>query len=151
MTSGGEAQQEVEAGLDIAMQWAKLPAKHLEIALHALEPQLKREHQARMAELEAEAERARLKAAEVQAKRTQALYLTGLIAGLVISVTMLVAAVFVAEEATWLAVLLSGPSLITLTSLLRLWRAEKLLGREVSESEATKQEGETGQERPAPQ
>ncbi|MEV8086350.1 hypothetical protein [Streptomyces nigra] len=151
MTSGGEAQKEVQAGLDIAMQWAKLPAEHLEIALQALEPQLKREHQARMAELQAEAERARLKAVEVQAKRTQALYLTGLIAGLVISVTMLVAAVFVAEEATWLSVILSGPSVITLASLFVLRRAEKVLGREVSESESTKQGGEIGQERPAPQ
>ncbi|SOD83765.1 hypothetical protein [Streptomyces sp. Ag109_G2-15] len=151
MTSGGEAQREVDAGFDIAMKWAQLPPEHLQIALQALEPQLKREHQARMAQLEAEAEHARLKAAELQAKRTQAKYLTNFIAALVVTIALLVAAVLVAAEAPWLSAVLSGPSLILLAKFFVLRRDDTKLLREVSDSARAEQEKGTDQKRQAAQ
>ncbi|GAA2284933.1 hypothetical protein GCM10010149_33220 [Nonomuraea roseoviolacea subsp. roseoviolacea] len=96
------------SGLEIAAQWAQLPAEHLQVALKALDPQLKREHEYRMAQLDKQ-ER------EIAARRTHMLHMTGIVAGFAIAVGMLVAAVLLGmNNQPWLAVLLSGPSILAL-------------------------------------
>ena len=118
------------AGLEMARQWAAtLPADHLQVALQALEPELCREHEWRLkcAQLEHEraVERARLAVQEAQARRAQVLYLAGLGAGLLVSMTMLIGAVVVGSHGqVWLAAVLSGPSVIALTTLFVLRRSD---------------------------
>jgi hypothetical protein len=71
------------SGLEIAAQWAALPPEHLRVALARLEPELKRQHEARMKTLALE-EQAQMKSTaldEVQAKRDFVLRLTGLCVG----------------------------------------------------------------------
>lgn len=121
MTDTGTPRQQ-PTGLEIAMQWAELPAEHLQVALKALEPQLRREHELRMAEQKAatalDLERVRLGAKEEASKRTHTLYVVGLVVGSVIAVGMLAGAVIVGREGHgWLASLLAGPSLIALVSV----------------------------------
>ncbi|WP_180686282.1 hypothetical protein [Streptomyces gossypiisoli] len=139
------------SGLEIAMQWAELPAEHLQMALAALEPQLKRDHELRMNqeqrdhELRMEQERsmrelrleqARLAAEEATARRAHALYLTGLIAGFVLSIGMLTGAVIVGtNDQPWLAAMLSGPSLLALATLFVLRRNDSATSRSVAQAQ----------------
>lgn len=84
-------------GLEIALQWAKLPPEHLNNALKALEPQLKREHAYRMTLIDAD-ERERVN------QRAHELHRWGLIAGFVLAVGMIIGAVVLGvAEQTWLS------------------------------------------------
>lgn len=126
--AAGTPQRE-PSSLEIAMQWAELPAEHLKAALKALEPELARSHAMRMAEQKTaerlELEALRLKAAEEAARRSHTLYFTGLIAGFVLSAGMLVGSVIVGVHGqTALASVLAGPSLIALASLFVLRRTD---------------------------
>ncbi|MFI6875475.1 hypothetical protein ACIBL6_18740 [Streptomyces sp. NPDC050400] len=126
----------ISAGLDIAVKWgAALGADKLEIALRALEPQLKREHQILMKRLDMEraaADRgaqAATEAAERAARQRQEQnkhnrHMAGLAAGVVIAIAMLGAGVYVAQDAWWLAALLCGPSLLALAKIFVLRRSD---------------------------
>ncbi|KOU30192.1 hypothetical protein ADK53_28655 [Streptomyces sp. WM6373] len=138
------------SGLDYALQWAQLPSDHLQIALKALEPELKRTHEFRMQQdahrQELELERLRLESAqkqlqdqltfdETQAKRSHTLYMVGLIAGFVISAGMLTAAVIVGiNNQPWLAAMLAGPSVISIASLFVLRKNDKTLNAATEQS-----------------
>jgi hypothetical protein len=129
-----------QTGLEIAMQWADLPVEHLQVALKALEPQLRREHELRMAEQATlqhlELERVREQSKETAARRSHTLMLAGLIAGFVLSAGMLVGAVVVAREGhIGLATMLAGPSVIALASLFVLRRSDAGQTRAVSQSQ----------------
>lgn len=109
------------------MQWAELPSEHLQAALKALEPQLRREHEARMEREKVaskiELERMRLSVEEGQAARSHTLYLLGLIAGFIVTIGMLAGAVIVGiNNQPWLAALLAGPSVSILAGLFVLRR-----------------------------
>lgn len=117
------------SGLEIAMQWAQLPSEHLQSALKALEPQLRREHELQMererAANEISVERMRLEARQSDSKRSHLLYLLGLIAGFILAAGMLVGAVIVATDGqAALATLFAGPSLIALVSIFVLRRKD---------------------------
>ncbi|MFJ2807852.1 hypothetical protein [Kitasatospora sp. NPDC087271] len=138
----------VSAGLEIAARWGEaVGPEKLKIALQALEPQLKREHEARMRrmdDLRAREER-RASADDVEAKRSAALEkmkaelalresdrrrthvyrMSGMIAGVVLSLALLGAAVAVAPTQPWLASALSGPSLIALAKIFVLRRDDQ--------------------------
>ncbi|MFF1843081.1 hypothetical protein ACFVW9_15210 [Streptomyces sp. NPDC058217] len=127
--TGMPPQQPTPTGLEIAMQWADLPAEHLQIALKALEPQLRREHELRMEQQRAvqqlDLERMRLSDKEAQAKRSHALFMAGLIAGFVVAVGMLAGAVVVGVQGhVWLAAMLSGPSVLALAGLFVLRKTD---------------------------
>ncbi|MEU8709168.1 hypothetical protein [Streptomyces sp. NPDC048565] len=116
----------VSAGLQIAAMWGSAlgGADTLDIALKALEPQLRREHKERMVRLEmqrAEAERA---SAERGEQRAHQRHIAGLAVGAVIAVAMLGAGVYVAPDAWWLATLLCGPSLLALAKVFVLRRSD---------------------------
>ncbi|GAA4326383.1 hypothetical protein GCM10023086_53900 [Streptomyces venetus] len=127
----------VSAGLDIAMRWGAAlggPEK-LKIAFEALEPQLKREHQLRLKQLDmqreatARAEENAREAAErmvrlAQQKRQHALRMTGLWLGAGVSFAMLVAGVYVARDMWWLSLFLWGPSLLAMAKLYTLRRSD---------------------------
>ncbi|MFF4772538.1 hypothetical protein ACFY05_06735 [Microtetraspora fusca] len=111
--------QETPMGLEIAMQWAQLPPEHLQLALKALEPQLKREHAYRM-----EALRIQQEHAQRAVRRKYAIYLTTLVGGFVIIVGLLVGGVITGiNEEPWLAIALSSPSLVALISIFALLRS----------------------------
>lgn len=127
----------VSAGMSIAMQWGKvLDPEKLEIALKALEPQLKRDHQVVMARLEmqrAAAERAHSAevaaaervAAERREQRRHNRHMAGLVVGAVVAVAMLGAGVYVAQtDRWWLSILLCGPSLLALAKVFVLRRSD---------------------------
>ncbi|SHI06558.1 hypothetical protein SAMN05444521_3630 [Streptomyces sp. 3214.6] len=133
--------QHEHTGLEIAMQWAELPAEHLQVALKALEPQLRREHELRMAQQAAlqqlELESLRLQTREKSASRSHALLLTGLIAGFLLSAGMLVGAVIVGMEGhVGLSSMLSGPSVLALASLFVLRRSDVTQTRAVARAQA---------------
>ncbi|GGW20564.1 hypothetical protein GCM10018980_43200 [Streptomyces capoamus] len=125
----------VSAGLDIAMKWGAAlggPEK-LKIAFEALEPQLKREHQIRLRQLDMQREataraeeNARAAADRMvrleREKRQHALWMTGLYLGSVISVAMLVAGIYAARDSWWLSLVLCGPSLVAMGKLYVLRR-----------------------------
>ncbi|WP_225848196.1 hypothetical protein [Streptomyces sp. HPF1205] len=117
------------SALDLATQWASLPPEHLRIALKALEPQLAREHELRL-EQERAAERMNVALAENAARegadrRAHIRYLSGLWAGLVISLFMLTGAVVVGTAGQpWLAAALSGPSMLALARIFVLRRSD---------------------------
>ncbi|MDQ7909048.1 hypothetical protein RB614_31445 [Phytohabitans sp. ZYX-F-186] len=112
------------AGLELARRLATaLPADELQAALRALEPELCREHEWRLRS-------AQLKHEESQARRAHVLYLVGLGAGFLVSMTMLTGAVIVGVHGQpWLAAALSGPSVIALTTLFVLRRSDALATR----------------------
>ncbi|MEU1515687.1 hypothetical protein ABZ490_26680 [Streptomyces sp. NPDC005811] len=127
----------VAAGLDIAMKWGAAlggPEK-LKIALEALEPQLKREHQIRLRQLDMQRD-ATVRAEEnakaaadgmlrlEREKRLHALRMTGLYLSAVISVAMLVVGVYVAKDMWWLSLFLWGPSLVAMGKLYALRRSD---------------------------
>jgi hypothetical protein len=122
--------------MGIAMKWgAVLGPEKLEIALKALEPQLKRDHQALMRRLDMQreaAERADAAAAaaperearERQEQRKHNRHMAGLVVGAVVAIAMLGAGVHVAQDAWWLATLLCGPSLLALAKIFVLRRSD---------------------------
>ena len=117
------------SALDLATQWATLPPEHLRIALKALEPQLAREHELRL-EQERSAERTSVAAAESAAaesadRRAHVRYLSGMVSGLVLSLSMLTGAVIVGTSGqAWLAAALSGPSMLALAKIFVLRRSD---------------------------
>ncbi|MEU4039102.1 hypothetical protein [Streptomyces collinus] len=127
----------VSAGLEIAMKWGAALGgpEQLKIAFEALEPQLKRDHQARLKRLEMQREAAtradenaraaaERKLRMVQEKRQHALWTARLCVGAVISITMLGAGVYVAKDVWWLAIMLCGPSLLAMGKLYVLQRSD---------------------------
>ncbi|MEU2674809.1 hypothetical protein ABZ622_39465 [Streptomyces sp. NPDC007164] len=127
-------------GLEIAVQWAELPAEHLQVALKALEPQLRREHELRMEQEKAvrklELERLRLAAEEAQAKRSHSLYMVGLGAGFIVTLGMLTGAVIVGVQGqAWLAAMLSGPSVLALAGLFVLRKSDSAQVQTVARSQ----------------
>ncbi|MEV6726362.1 hypothetical protein AB0M94_36175 [Streptomyces xanthochromogenes] len=137
----------LNAGLAIAAKWGTtLGADKLEVALKALEPQLKREHQARMKQLDnqralaeqrhaaaeaaadrasamekAEGERA---ARNAERRRNHVYRMSGLLSGVVLSLALLSAGVAVAPTQPWLAASLCGPSLLALVKIFVLRRSD---------------------------
>ncbi|MER7514024.1 hypothetical protein ABTX82_37765 [Streptomyces lavendulae] len=123
-------------GLSIAAQWgARLDPPQLEVALKALEPQLRREHKERLLRLEMQrdvadrdsqekrdtSERA---AWESREERSHKRYLATLMTGGIVAIAMLGAGVAVAQDQWWLSILLCGPSLIALSKIIFLRRSD---------------------------
>ncbi|GAA3386352.1 hypothetical protein GCM10017750_68840 [Streptomyces racemochromogenes] len=148
------------------MQWAQLPAEHLQIALKALEPELKRQHEFRMQQdahrQELELERMRLESAqqqltqqlehdEHQAKRSHTLYLVGLFAGFLISGGTLGGAIYVGiHDQPWLASLLAGPTLLALATLFVLRKNDKTLNTAADQSNRRALNAAQQQQQPPP-
>ncbi|WP_330435879.1 hypothetical protein OIC43_37230 [Streptomyces sp. NBC_00825] len=142
----------VSAGLEIAMKWGTAlggPAK-LDVALKALEPQLRRDHKERMTRLEMqrqEAERASLERREERAHRR---HLAGLIVGAALAISMLGSGVYVAPDSPWLATLLCGPSLLALAKVFVLRRSDAGDMAAVSRAARTSTNAATQAPPPAP-
>lgn len=115
------------SALDIAAQWAQLPAEHLAVALGALEPQLAREHALRM-EVErsrGQAERARLQAEADEKRRVHGRHVLGVYAGLAVALATLGASVyFGTHDQPWLAITFFGPTLLALVKIFTLRRSD---------------------------
>jgi hypothetical protein len=110
-------QQWQPTGLEIALQWSQLPPEHFQAALKAIEPQLVREHEYRMALLHTETQR-------LKERRALIRHLTGLGAGFVIAAGMLVgAAILGVKGQPWLAGVLTGPSVFALVKIFVLRQA----------------------------
>ncbi|GAQ50703.1 hypothetical protein [Streptomyces acidiscabies] len=115
------------SALDIAAQWAQLPAEHLAVALSALEPQLAREHEARM-----QAERTRqyaeleqLRSHEAELKRAHRRRLIGTYSAVLVALATLGASVyFGTHQQPWLAVTFFGPTLLSLVKILALGKSD---------------------------
>ncbi|GAA3631953.1 hypothetical protein [Streptomyces iranensis] len=160
----------INVGLAIAAQWGEaLGAEKLEIALKALEPQLKREHQARMKQLDNEralaaqqhaaAEAAASRAAEVEKaaggraardaerRRNHVYRMSGLISGVVLSLALLGAGVVVAPTQPWLSACLCGPSLLALAKIFVLRRSD---AEDIRASERAAREAATAVAPPRP-
>jgi hypothetical protein len=111
--------------MKIAMQWgAVLGTEKLEIALKALEPQLRRDHKVQLIRLELERETAEREAQRQREERAHKRHMAGLTVGAVVAVAMLGAGVYVAKDAWWLATLLCGPSLLALAKIFVLRRSD---------------------------
>lgn len=124
-TQTPESDPIVSAGLEIAMRWGQtLGAEKLDIALKALEPELRRAHRERMTRLEMQRQAAERELQERRDQRAHKRHLTGVIVGAAIAVAMLGAGVFVAADAWWLAALLCGPSLLALAKVFVLNRSD---------------------------
>ncbi|MET9141998.1 hypothetical protein [Streptomyces parvulus] len=114
----------VSAGLKIAMEWGQaLDADKLKVSLEALEPQLKREHQLRVKQLDMQ--RQKHEAEERKDKRKHAARMTGMIVGAVMGVAMLGAGVYTVKDAWWLGCLLCGPVFIAALKIFVLRRSDK--------------------------
>ncbi|MFD8545777.1 hypothetical protein [Streptomyces sp. NPDC059649] len=114
----------VSAGLEIAMKWGQAfgGPEQLQVALAALEPQLKREHQIRIKQLDMQTKKAERQTREAREIRQHRFRMASLIVGSVLSIAMLAAGVYVAKDAWWLASLLCGPSLISMAAIIILRR-----------------------------
>ncbi|MFF8773796.1 hypothetical protein [Kitasatospora sp. NPDC015120] len=123
------------SGLDIALEWGKLPPEHLTAALKALEPELKRAHELRMKRADME-EQERISAREAEerhAQRSYRLYMTGLAAGFTLCAGMLVGSVIEAINGqAVLAVTLAGPTMLGVASLFVLRQRSAGQGRRAS-------------------
>ncbi|QCX74329.1 hypothetical protein C9F11_03130 [Streptomyces sp. YIM 121038] len=112
----------------------------LEVAFKALEPQLKREHQVQLRQLDnqraeaerqhaarqAEAERRHAaRQAEAERRRNHTYRMSGLISGVLLSLSMLAGGVMIAPEQPWLAAALCGPSLLALVKVFVLQRSDR--------------------------
>lgn len=107
------------------MRWGEvLDPEKLEIALKALEPQLRREYRERMKRLEMQEATAVRQAEERREERKHRRHMAGLVVGGVVAVAMLGAGVFVAKDAWWLATLLCGPSLLALAKVFVLRKSD---------------------------
>ncbi|WP_329276975.1 hypothetical protein [Streptomyces sp. NBC_01451] len=116
----------VSAGLEIAMKWGAALGgpEQLKVAFEALEPQLKREHQIRLKQLDAQRQAAERRARAEREVRQHRFRMTSLIVGAVMSIAMLGAGVYVAKDVWWLAMLLCGPSLIAILKIVVLRRSD---------------------------
>ncbi|WP_460111571.1 hypothetical protein [Streptomyces sp. YKOK-J1] len=114
----------LSAGMEIARQWGGLSPDHLKVALEALEPQMRREHQARMRQLDMLAKKAEQEARAEREKRQHRFKMASLIVGAVLAAAMLGGGVYVARDNWWLATLLCGPSLIALAKIVFLRRSD---------------------------
>ncbi|WP_431042641.1 hypothetical protein ACQUSR_12445 [Streptomyces sp. P1-3] len=127
----------VSAGMEVAMKWGAALGgpEQLKVAFEALEPQLNREHQIRLRQLELQREASKRSAAnaaraaereahEAREQRQHTFRLASLYAGVIVSVAMLGAGVYVAKDVWWLATLLCGPSLIALVRIFVLRRSD---------------------------
>lgn len=115
----------VAAGLEIAMKWGSaLGPDNLEVALKALEPELRRHHKERMTRLTLQREAAQQAGQERSEERAHKRHVAGLVAGVYVAVAMLSAGVYVAKDAWWLAVVLCGPSLLALAKVFVLRRSD---------------------------
>ncbi|MEU0656076.1 hypothetical protein ABZ485_28060 [Streptomyces albogriseolus] len=123
-------------GLDIAMQWGQALGgpEQLKIAFEALEPQLRREHEIRLKQLEAQAKKAENAARAAREKRQHRLRMTSLLVGAVISIAMLAGGIYVAKDAWWLATLLCGPSLIGMMLIIVLRRHDAEIMRGIADA-----------------
>ncbi|MEV7793388.1 hypothetical protein AB0O68_15555 [Streptomyces sp. NPDC087512] len=139
----------VSAGLEIAMKWGQALGgpDQLKVALEALEPQLQREHQIRMKQLEIQAQKAEREARQAREKRQHAFKMTSLVVGAVVSVAMLGAGVYVAKDAWWLATLLCGPSLIGMALIIILRRHDAEIMKAVTDA-ARRSTNSAGQAQP---
>lgn len=107
-----------QTGLDLALEWSQLPPKHLEIALRALDPQLEREHQFRVLQLQLDLQ-------EKQEARKHVMHMAGIAVGCFVALAMLGAAVALGINAQpWLAAILSGPSILALVKVFVLRRSD---------------------------
>lgn len=116
----------LSAGLEIAMKWGTAlggPGT-LDVALKALEPQLRREHKERMMRLEMQREAVQREAQWRREERGHQRYIAGLVVGAVIAVAMLAAGLYVAHDSWWLSALLCGPSLLALVKVFVLRRSD---------------------------
>ncbi|WLQ53684.1 hypothetical protein P8A21_39740 (plasmid) [Streptomyces poriferorum] len=116
----------VSAGLEIAANWGAAlggPA-NLDVALKALEPQLRREHKERMMRLEMQRQESERGSHERRERRAHHQHIAGLIVGAVIAISMLGAGVYVAPESPWLATVMCGPSLLALAKVFVLRRSD---------------------------
>ncbi|MET9017058.1 MULTISPECIES: hypothetical protein [Streptomyces] len=126
----------MNAAMGIAARWGEvLGPEKLEVALKALEPELKREHQFRLRRLEAKEAEAERQAAAAQAeaeraarevieKRHHMHRIATLVAGMVASLTMLGGGLYIAPHNAWLAAGLCGPSLLALVKIFVLQRSD---------------------------
>ncbi|MER7916509.1 MULTISPECIES: hypothetical protein [unclassified Streptomyces] len=127
----------LSAGFEIAMKrGAALGGpEQLKIAFEALEPQLKREHQLRLRQIDSQREDRRRAAEEAtrtaehsfreaRERRQHTFRMASLCAGAIVSVAMLGAGVYIARDVWWLATLLCGPSLIALVKIFVLRRGD---------------------------
>jgi hypothetical protein len=115
------------SALDIANQWATLPAEHLAVALAALDPQLAREHEARMqAERDrALAEQERIRAESAERERVHRRHVLGVYSGLVMALATLGASVyFGVHDQPVLACTFFGPTLLALVKIFTLRRSD---------------------------
>lgn len=113
--------------VQIARMWSRVPAEHLEVALKALEPELQREHERQLDTIRREdARKLEVLRQEQEARRQKHFrYLCGLWAGFAIAIGMLTGGVVVGvNDQPWLAVLLTGPSLIALAKIFVLRRSD---------------------------
>lgn len=116
MSERRQLKSERSSALEIAKKWSKIPSEHLEIALKALEPELQREHQRRLAEQ---------RQIERDAQRKHVRYLCGLWAGLSLAVVMLTVGVILAIYGLlWPALLCTGPSLVAMAKIFVLRRSD---------------------------
>ncbi|WP_411576710.1 hypothetical protein [Streptomyces mutabilis] len=112
------------AAMHVARQWKDVDAAHLEVALSAMEPSLKREHRERMMRMTMMKESEERHYAERQEKRRHTQYLVNLIVGGVVALAMLAGGVLVAPQHWWLSTLMCGPSLLALVKIFVLRRSD---------------------------
>jgi hypothetical protein len=120
------------------MKWSAVPPEHLKVALAALEPQLRREHQVRLAQIRGELQRRseELHAQEVAARRAHVLFLVGLVAGFVLSAGMLAGAIIVGDHGhVGLASILCGPSVVALASVFVLRRTDTARSQDLAHAQ----------------
>ncbi|MET9141996.1 hypothetical protein [Streptomyces parvulus] len=114
----------VSAAMHVARQWKDVDAAHLEAALSAMEPSLRREHRERVMRMGMTQESEKRQYAERQEKRKHVQHLVNLIVGGVVAVGMLAGGVLVAPHYWWLSTLMCGPSLLALVKIFVLRRSD---------------------------
>ncbi|GHF99965.1 hypothetical protein GCM10018777_08120 [Streptomyces albogriseolus] len=162
----------ISAGLEIAIKWGQALGgpDQLKIALEAVEPQLRREHQLRRiqletqakkaemdaqterekAQLEAEARKAELEERIARERRHHTLRMTSLIVGAVLALGMLSGGVYVAPDSPWLASVLCGPSLIGMTLIIVLRRHDAHIMKGVGDAARRAMNAATQNQQPPP-
>lgn len=116
----------ISAGLEIAIKWGAALGgpDQLKVAFEALEPQLKREHQIRLKQLDAQRQADEREARAQREIRQHRFRMASLMVGGGMSIAMLAAGVYVAKDVWWLAMVLCGPSLIALLKIIVLRRSD---------------------------
>ncbi|MFE7358037.1 hypothetical protein ACFU8Q_34120 [Streptomyces sp. NPDC057543] len=150
-TRGSNEDPMVAAGLEIAMKWGSaLGPDKLEVALKALEPELRRHHKERMTRLTLQREAAQQASKERSEERAHKRHVAGLAVGGVVAVAMLAAGVYVAKDAWWLALVLCGPSLLALAKVFVLRRSDPDDMRAVTQAARTATNAAGQAQPPAP-